>query len=181
MNAHLEPSPVERPRGVTIIGGIWLAAAAFRFVQDVAAYAVWRLGGLERGLPAWVLGWVPPSESPVAVDTLIRGIGPIAIGQGVIAAALGIVAWNLLRMRSWARTTIVAASWILAVTIACVILFAVATTAGRAGSHSPADRQRFVESAVVVVALGIAVVGLLGAAIRYLRRPDVRAAFSSPR
>src|SRR5262245_14258382 len=102
-------APPARPLPVSVIGWVWLVASALRILQNVITYAVYRVGGLERGLPPLLLSRV--RGSPETVDRMVRHLGPAILGQAVVAAAVGWSAWKLLQMRPWARVAIEAAAW----------------------------------------------------------------------
>jgi len=166
----------ERPRPITVIGWLWLVASALRVLQSALSYVIWRAGGLDRGLPPLLLGRV---QMPHAVDTMIRHLGTAILGQGLVAAAIGWSAWKLLELRPWARVAIEAAAWaFLLLTVLLVALLIVGFTGGLPGPEwhseawgSPARRVG------LVCGVGLPAMGLFGATIYFLRRPDVRRAF----
>jgi hypothetical protein len=179
-DADLEPLPPERPPAVTAIGWIWLAASALRVLQSVLGYALWRAGGMEKGLPDFLVARLP--HTPYDVNAFVRGLGLAIIVQGLIAVAVGFAAWNLLRLRSWARTAIEAVSWVaifLWLGIGAVLIASLNPRIGAALSLGPPPGSR--EGTLLAASLGLLVAGLLGVEIHFLRRPDIRAAFIKTR
>ena len=91
-----------RPRAVTIVGWVWLVFAGQRILIDLLALFVWKVGGLERGIP-----FVP---RVVDMEAIRRDAVPSLVVQILLAAAIAWTAFELMRLKRWARTAIVAAS-----------------------------------------------------------------------
>lgn len=105
-----EPEEPPRPRAVTVIGRIWLVAAIFMFLVAVVDLIVWTV--LRPALPTLI-------EFASRRDPTLRFLAPFlgyyALAksiEAVFAAAAGVSAYYFLRLRSWARAALEAASWI---------------------------------------------------------------------
>jgi hypothetical protein len=166
-----------RPLPVSVIGWIWLAASALRILECIVGYAIWRAGGLERGLPPLLLSRV--RDAPEAVDRMVRHLGPVILGQAAVAAAVGWSAWKLLQLRPWARVAMEAAGW--AFLLFTVLLLATLGAAFAGLIHEsgwrPEDFGSPARRVGVACGLGIPALAAFGATIYFLRRADIRRAF----
>ncbi len=169
----------ERPRAVTIVGWIWLVAAALRFVNGLLGLLVWRVGGLDRGLPFLALRSGELKLRILGLDRMMRHATWILALQVLVAAALGYAAFELLRQRGWARSVVVAASWIGIAVMAGVGAYVYASTM-QVALESP-EAASEIRMAGIAAGVFVALLGALffGGTIFLLRRPDVRRAFSA--
>jgi hypothetical protein len=118
----MEQTLPERPRAVTVIGWTWLALGVARVVNCVFGYVVWRVGGLDEGIP--LIGVAGLRESFAAADSALRHLGAILLVQGTLAAAVAFVAYRLLRLTPWARPAMEAVSWLgIALLVGFAVLF----------------------------------------------------------
>ncbi len=154
----------ERPRSVNVVGGAFLALSSIRFLLDLIGWVVWKLGNagpvVAFFLPRGDHGFVP-------VDWVMGHFPTVVAVQGTIAACVAGISIQFLRLRPWARRALELVAWLaLAVTVALGTGFAwVWARLPRSGNFAP-------------VLAGLLVAGLLlVAAIRAMRRPEVRAAF----
>jgi hypothetical protein len=166
----------ERPRAVTVIGWTWLILAVFRIANVTLAFVVWKVGGLEKGIP-----FVPQSAvRALGLDAALRHATAILVVHLLVAAAVAYAAFELLRLEPWARRAIVVLSClgILATLALAAFTFALTGEAAReAGVEAPQVRIAGFAAAVAIALMG----GLLfGATIYFLRRSDVRRAFETP-
>ena len=105
-----EPEEPTRPRAVTVIGRIWLVAAIVIFLLAVVDFIIWAV--LRPALPTLI-------EFASRRDPRLKFLAPF-VGyyaaakaiEAVFAAAAGVSAYHFLRLRSWARAALEAASWI---------------------------------------------------------------------
>jgi hypothetical protein len=172
----MERAASERPRAVTVIGWTFLVLAMLRVLNNGIAYLYWRFGGLREGLP--IPGISNPKSPLHFVDGIIRNLGAFVMAQAAIAAVVAIVAWNLLRLRPWARAVLETFCWIALLLLAAFTSFFIAAwmhaLAGETGVE--AARMRL-WGPVVAACVAVLAGGLLGATIWFLRRPHVRRAF----
>ena len=176
----MDAPPPERPRAVTIVGWIWLVAASLRFVNGLLGLVVWKVGGLDRGLPFLPERMGGVEVRVVGMEIMMGHATEILVAQVLVSGFVAFAAFGLLRLKGWARTVIQAASWIGIAAMAGIGAYVYASTA-RLALGSPAE-------AATIRAAGVAAgafIGLLGAAFFggtafLLRRPDVRRAFEPP-
>lgn len=175
----MDATPRERPRAVTIVGWIWLVAAALRFLNALLGLLVWKVGGLDRGLPFLALHSGELKLRILALDKMMRNATWILVLQVLVAAALGYAAFELLRQKGWAKSVIVAASWIGIAVMAGVGAYVYASTV-QVALESP-EAASEIRTAGIAAGVFVALMGALffGGTIFLLRRPDVRRAFSA--
>ena len=175
----MEAIPRERPRAVTIVGWIWLVAATLRFLNGLLGLLVWKVGGLDRGLPFLALRSGDLKIPVLGLDTMMRHAAEILVLQILVAAALGYAAFELLRQRRWARKVVDAASWIGIAVMAGVGAYVYASTV-QVALESPETASE-IRLAGIAAGVFVALLGALffGGTIFLLRRPDVRRAFEA--
>jgi hypothetical protein len=175
----VEPVNAGRPRAVAVIGWIVLVLALLRVLNDAAFYVYWKIGGLQEGLPIPGIG--DPRSPLYFLKHLFRYLGPIALVQGAVAAAVAIVAWNFLQLRSWARTALEVFFWIGLLFLAAFTVFFIAVwTHALEGQTGVRAAQMRLWGPVAAGCVAIVAGGLLGTLIWFLRRPNVRRAFEGP-
>ena len=166
-----EPPPPERPRTVTIVGGAFLVLASLRFLLDLLGWLVWKFGNaapvVSFFLPRGGRGLVP-------VDSVIRHFPTVVAVQGIVAACIACTSFHFLRLRPWARPALEFVAW-----LGLALITAVAGALVFEWTRLAAGPDATGLAASVVALLGLDV--LLAAAIRAMRRPDVRSAFRSGR
>ena len=162
----MEMERSERPRAVTIVGWVWLLAAVLRVLDGLLVFFVWKVGGLERAIP-----FVP---KVVDMETIRRFAVPSLVVQILLAAAIAWAAFELLRLKSWARTAIVAASVLGILGMVALGAYVYALTlraASEAGVAAEQVRMAGIGAAAVIMLVGAAFFGttiflLSGAAAR---------------
>jgi len=176
----MDAIPRERPRAVTVVGWIWLVAATFRFLNGILGLAVWKVGGLDRGLPFLALRSGMPKVRILGLDLMMRHAAGILVLQVVLAAVLGYAAFELLRQKPWARRIVETASWLGIAVMAGVGAFVYASTA-QVALESP-EAASEIRAAGIAAGIFVALLGAVffGGTIFLLRRPDVRRAFEAP-
>jgi len=167
--ASIAPEPPgERLRSVTVVGTAFLVVASLRFLLDLLGWFVWKLGNAEPVvsyfLPRGDGGWL-------AIDRFVLRHFPTVVAvQGTVAACVAGISIQFLRLRPWARRALELVAWAVLAVITAVMGALVVTAARRPAA--PIARPLAGAVAVLLV-LDL----ILGAAIRAMRRPDVRAAF----
>ena len=176
----MEAIPRERPRTVTVVGWIWLVAATLRFLNGVLGLFVWKVGGLDRGLPFLALRSSQLKLRILGLDTMMRHAAGILVLQVLVAAALGYAAFELLRQKAWARRVVEAASWLGIAVMAGVGAYVYASTV-QVALESP-EAASEIRAAGIAAGVFVALLGAVffGGTIFLLRRPDVRRAFEAP-
>jgi hypothetical protein len=162
-------APPARPRAVTIVGWVWLVLAALRCLDGLVALFVWKIGGLERGIP-----FVP---TVVDMETIRRHAVPSLVVQILLAAAIAWAAFELLRLKAWARTAIIAASVLGILGMGALGVYVYVTTireASAAGVSAEQVRMAGIGAAAVLTLLGAA---FFGTTIFLLSGKAVRRAF----
>ena len=165
----MEMERSERPRAVTIVGWVWLLAAALRFLDGLLALFVWKVGGLEHAIP-----FVP---TVVDMGAIRRFAVPSLVVQILLAAAIAWAAFELLRLKSWARTAIVAASVLGILGMAALGAYVYGSTvraASAAGVAADQVRAAAIGAAAVITLVGAA---FFGTTIFLLSGSSVRRAF----
>jgi hypothetical protein len=152
---------------VTIIGGAFLTLSSLRFLFDVLGWLIWKTGDV---VPV-VSFFLPRGASgPVPVDWILRHFPTVVAIQGTVAACVATISFQFLRLRPWARPALEVVAWVaLGVSIGLAVAFGVA-----ASRFAGAPNARGLAGPIFAL---IALALLLGAAIRTMRSPDVRAAF----
>lgn len=169
-----ERSP--RPRAVSIVGWVWLVAAALRCVNALLGLFVWKVGGVDR-LPFLRFEAEGVRIRVAGMETFVEHAVAILVGQVVVAAAVAWLAFELLRMRPWARPTLQAVAGLgilLTVAIAVYVYNATANMAGIHGAEADEVRTAGMAAAAIITLLGAAFFGIT---IWILGRPSVRRAF----
>jgi hypothetical protein len=167
---------LERPRIVTIVGWVWLILAAMRCLEGVLGLIVYKVGGLDEGLP--LLGIRPERLHLSADDVSMRYAVPMLMARVVLGGILAWCAFQLLRLKRWAWTAIRAASiagilvsWAIGVYI---YLSTVRMAAGLEGADPGELRMVGAGAGLLVGLLGTA---FFGVTLFLLARPSVRPVF----
>lgn len=179
-----ESAPSERPRAVTVIGWTFLVLSLLRFLADLAGWLAWRFGAVSDLLKAFPPPWSGDPQSPLhGLDAIFRHLGSVVAFQGLAAACVAIVSYELLRLRPWARVAMeVVCGLGLAAMVAFATFFVTAWAHTDAAALRSAGGARFHRWAIPsVMAVTLVIGGLLGLTIGLLRRPDVRRAFQTAR
>jgi hypothetical protein len=164
-----QPTGPERPKAVTVIGGIWLVLAAASLFKTAVNFIFWE--ALKPAIPSLVALAARQEPTPRFLNPILEHYGVILAVQAVLAAAVGTSAYFLLRLRPWAR---------LAVQTVCVVCFSIFWLTVL--SRSSARPRGPLPTAVGIAAFTVLAAGL-AVTIGVLRSRRVRAAFvpaSSP-
>jgi hypothetical protein len=174
------PPPLERPRAVTIVGWIWLVFAGLRFLDGLLVLVVWKVGGLDRGLPFLAVRWARLKLQIGETETLLGHAVTLLLAQVLVAGAVAWAAFELLRLKPWARKAIQAAAGLGILATFGLAAYVYASTARMAALEGiePAEvRTAGVAAAAIIALLGSAFFGIT---IWVLGRPAVRRAFENP-
>ncbi len=167
----------ERPRAVTIVGWIWLVLAVLRFLNGIFGLVVWNVGGLDRGLPFLALRSSQLRIQVLGLETWMGYAPEILVVQVLVAGTICWAAYDLLRLKAWARTTIEAASW-LGILLAAAAGAYVFTAAAKIAQETPAEAEAIrMAGAAAWVFVGLLGAAFFGTTIYLLRRPAVGRAF----
>jgi len=159
-----EPPP-ERPRSVTLIGWTFLVLALSRLLVDSLSLVVWKLGNAES-----VVTFFMPRGMRGEKELVLRHLPAVLAAQAAVAACVAFIAYHFLRLRAWARPALA-----IVCGLAMTVLTAIAIALALEWRRLPAGSESTAVAAVIAALLAVDV--LLGATIRTVRRPDVRAAF----
>lgn len=171
-------APAGRPKIVSIVGWVWLLFAAFRVVNGILGLIVWKLGGLDR-LPIFRFSSEQMQVRIAGIETLAGNAVPIIVAQIVIAAAVAWTAFELLRMKRWARTGLQAAAGLgilITVGVAVYVYAATSNIPGLDSTQRDEARMAGIAAAALITLLGTAFFGIT---IWILSRPAVRRAFET--
>jgi hypothetical protein len=174
--ADMEQPPSSRPRIVSIVGWVWLVLAGLRFVNGLLGLVVWKIGGVDR-LPFLRFQSENLKVRMAGMATFMDHAVPILVTQIVIAGAVAWAAFELLRMKRWARTAIQAAAGLgvlATVGIAVYVYIATSSISGFEAAEAAEIRVAGIASAALITVLGVAFFGIT---IWILGRPAVRRAF----
>lgn len=168
----LPEEDVERPKAVTVIGWIWLVLAVLWLFRSLVNLVVWKV--IQPAAPT--LFGVVGTRSPQTwfLRPLFEHLTMVMTLQAIISFAVGVSAWQFLRLRPWARVAVQTVCWIV---IAYVTAFAILWTmvwTRAAGEPETLPTSGFVAGLVICLALaaGPAVM------ISLLRSSRVRDAFA---
>jgi len=176
----MDAPSAERPRAVTVIGWIWLVVAALRFADGFLGCIVWKVGGLDRGVPLLSLRASELQLRALGLDFFMRHATELLVAQILLAAAVAYAAFELLRLKPWARRAIEAFAWLGILVTLAIAVYTFAWTVAVARATPAEDEQ--IRIAGLFAAIVIALIGsaLFGGTIYFLRRPAVRRAFETP-
>jgi hypothetical protein len=167
------PAELQRPKAVTVIGWIWLVLAALSLFKTIANFIFFVV--LKPAIPSLVA--LAPREDPWTryLNPILEHYTYILGFQALLAAAVGISAYFLLRLRPWARVAIETTCWLGLVYIACFAAFWLFVMS-RAAAARPSGRVPTSAGVVVFVALAAGLAVMIG----MLRSRRTRAAFLPP-
>lgn len=171
-----QPSP--RPRAVSIVGWVWLVLAGLRFVNGLLGLIVWKVGGIDR------MAFLKFSADSLRIriaglETFVQHAGAILAAQIVIAGAVAWIAFELLRMKPWARTAlraVAAVGIVFTLGVAAYVYAATVRMEGVQGVEAEQLRVAGMAASALITLLGAAFFGIT---IWMLSRPAVRRAFEA--
>jgi hypothetical protein len=176
----MDAPSAQRPRAVTVIGWIWLVVATLRFVDGLLGYFVWKVGGLDRGIPFLSFRSGGLQVRAMDLDFFVRHATEFLVAQILVAAAVAYAAFELLRLKPWARRAIEVFAWLGILVTLATALYTFAWTVAVA-RETPAEAEQ-IRIAGLFAAIAIALIGSAlfgGGTIYFLRRPAVRRAFET--
>ena len=168
----------DRPKAVTIIGWVWIVLAVIFLLKALTNLIAWAiLHSASPGLLRQAEGQL--AQTPFLVP-VARHAGALFAGQALLWAVVGVCAWNLLRLRRWARVATQAVCWLNLVYVATFLVFW-AKLWPKMAAEDPSITESHRSLALFG---GIGACILLGAALgvmlRFLRSTGVRTAFAKP-
>lgn len=163
---------LERPKAVTVIGWIWLVLAAISLFKTIVNFIFFV--ALKPAIPSLVA--LAARENPITryLNPLLEHYELVLAIQALLAAAVGVSAYFLLRLRPWARVAIETTCWLGLVYVACFTVFWLFVTSQAANR----PRGQVPPSAGILVCAALAVG--LAVMIGILRSRRLREAFISP-
>lgn len=168
-----------RPRVVTLVGWVWLVLGAVRSVESLVGLLIWKIGGIER-MPSLRFRMEGMRVRILGLEILMQHAVAIMLAQIVVGVAVAWAAFQLLKMKPWARKAIQAAAAfgiLLSLAIAVYVYSATASMAGLEGVDADEVRTAGMAAAGLVALLGSTFFGLT---IWLLGQPAVRRAFERP-
>src|SRR5262245_35261756 len=172
----MEAAALSRPRAVTIVGWVWLVMASLRCLECVVALLVVQVGGL-RELP-FIPVWTERAKIQLVGGQFgVRYVVPLLLVQIVIAGLVAWFAFELLRLKPWARKAIHATALLGILAAVTVGGFVYTWTARVAPAAGPEEEQVRMAGMVVAGLIGILAAAVFGLTIGLLSRPSVRRAF----
>jgi hypothetical protein len=171
-----------RPRAVTIVGWIWLVVAALQCAEGVIGLVVWKVAGLDEGLPALGIRSENVRIQFAHAGNILRYALPSILARIVFAALAAWAAFELLRMKPWARKTLVAVSALgilLAIGLGVFVYVMAADAAGLEGIDAADAAQARGIGAAVGVFITLLFSSFFGATLYALTRRAVRNAFEN--
>jgi hypothetical protein len=167
-----------RPRAVTVLGWIWLVVAALQFLEGLLGIVVWKVGGLDD-LPTLRIRTENLPVEIAHVGPALRYALPSLLARIVIAGLAVWAAFELLRMKPWARRTMLALSVfgiLVGIGLGYFVYVSTADLASLEGVD-PAEIRRVGAGAGILIALLLS--SFFGVTIYTLSRPAVRGAFEN--
>lgn len=170
-----EEEVAQRPKAVTVIGWIWLVLAVLWLFRSLVNLVIWNvirpvapglLGAVQARSPqTWFLR--PLFEHFAAAMTL----------EAILSVAVGVSAWQLLRLAPWARVAVQTLCWIVLAFLTVFAMVWIVFWTKASGEPGTLPAIGFAAGLVICVALaaGPAVM------IWLLRGSRVRDAFAHPR
>ncbi len=156
-----------------MIGWIWLVLGALSLFKTVVNFIMWR--ALQPAIPSLVALAAQQDPTTRYLNPLLAHYGLVLTVQALLAAAVGISAYFLLRMRPWARVAIQTVCWLGLVYIACFSVFWLFIM-----SRAAAARPRGQVPTSVGILICAALAAGLAVMIGFLRSRRLREAFIPP-
>lgn len=173
----------KRPRSVTLIGRVWLVLAVLYMLRSLVNLIFWKL--LQMGAPGLLRSVAEQSPYAWFLRPLFRHLAALMSVQVIASALVGFSAYQLLRLRPWARVAMQVVCWFALAFLGSFTAFwawfwpkAAAAQAATDPSFSEHSYGEIGLLAGVVICL--AVCAGLAVMIALLRGSKVREAFRSP-
>ena len=169
-----------RPRAVTILGWIWLVVAALQCAEGLIGLVVWKVGGLDQDLPNLDFRARGVRIQIEHMGTALRFALPMLLARIAFAGFAAWAAFELLRMKAWARKTILGLSALgILLAIGLGVFVYVSTAAEVAGLEGVDAAEARLAAAAVGGFLVLLFSAFFGTSIYALNRPAVRNAFEN--
>ncbi|HKD12889.1 MAG TPA: hypothetical protein VKE50_12475 [Thermoanaerobaculia bacterium] len=173
------PEPdAQRPTPVTVIGWVWMTLGMLVLGRSLVNIIIWRAIRPAFPLVASMVGHRPEGSEWIAL--LFEHFTAINVAHAVVAAGILLVAWQFLRLRSWARPALRLVCVLTLIYVACLGALMAAVFAGALpGSAVPASSAHSRHGLELVVWLAVCLAFSAGLAtmIALLGSAAVRGAF----
>ena len=173
MTPEVQP---ERPKPVTAIGWIWLVLGGVFFLRCLLDLIAWKL--VQPATPTIVAFALERSPQTAFLRPLLEHFTAIRVIEAVASLCVAVAAYQMLRLRPWARIVVEGACWVVLTYVVCFAVFWVAVWGTQAPVPVP-TRETF--ALLAGLAVCVAMAASLAIMIRLLRSGAVRAAFRHPR
>ena len=113
------PEPdAQRPTPVTVIGWVWMTLGMLVLGRSLVNIIIWRAIRPAFPLVASMVGHRPEGSEWIAL--LFEHFTAINVAHAVVAAGILLVAWQFLRLRSWARPALRLVCVLTLIYVACL-------------------------------------------------------------
>jgi hypothetical protein len=179
----LPKEEMKRPRSVTLIGRVWLVLAVLYMLRTLVNLIFWKL--LQMGAPVLLRSIAEQSPYAWLLRPLFQHLTALMSTQVIASALVAFSAYQLLRLRAWARVVIQAVCWF---ALAWVLLFTAfwawfwpRVAAAQASADPPLSAHSYGRIGLTAgVVICLAVGAGLAVMIALLRGSRVREAFRPP-
>jgi len=170
----------QRPTPVTVMGWVWMTLGILILGRSLVNIVIWRAIRPAFPLVASMVGHRP--EGSEWMTLFFEHFTAINVAHAVAAAAVLFVAWQFLRLRSWARPALRLVCVLTLIYVACLGALMAAIFAGAfPGSAAPSStHSRHGLELVVWLAVCLAFGSGLATMIALLGSAAVRDAFRNP-
>jgi len=177
----LPEQEAERPKSVTVIGRIWLVLAVLFLLRSLVNLAFWKL--LEMGAPGLLRATAEQSPYAWFLHPLFQHVTALISAQAIGSAAVAFSAYELLRLRPWARVAVQVVCWFALAWVVSFMGFWAWLWPRAAAAKAAADPSFSAHSSgniglIVGVVVCLAFEAGLAVMIALLRSSKVRAAFA---
>jgi hypothetical protein len=176
------PVSEERPKAVTVIGWVWLSLAILFLFRSLLDLFIWKV--LQPAAPSLFAAVQDQSPRMALLRPLFGHFTAVKTVEAIASVAVGVAAYQLLRLRAWARLAVQAVCGLgICYLASFAVLWAVVWTRmsaePAAGSPSGAYSHRMI-GLVAGLTICLALAAGLIVMITVLRSPAVRGAFARP-
>ena len=171
------PEETSRPKAVTVIGWLWLVLGFLFLFRALVNLIVWRI--LKPDMLGFLdaFGNVPPPQQ-MMLRPLFEHLTALQTCEAILSAAVIVVAFQLLRLRPWARVGMQAACWLVLVYVVAFGAFWVWLWGSVVTAVPPSHASSFGRIGLIAgLAVLLAAAGGLVAMIVLLASSRVREAF----
>jgi hypothetical protein len=116
------PEETSRPKAVTVIGWLWLVLGVLFLFRALVNMVIWRI--LKPDMLGFLaaFGQVSPSQQRL-LRPLFEHLTALQTCEAILSVAVIVVAFQLLRLRPWARVGMQAACWLVLVYVVALAAF----------------------------------------------------------